>query len=251
MKFGILYTFMVLLSLVVAGNHAVAQEAVPEVTVEGLQLIKDSNLALVYAEPGINLGQYSKVYLDDAYIAFKKNWQRDQNRHHPQKVNANDMALMKAELSSLFREVFSRTLEEGGYELVTERAEDVLLLKPAIINLDVVAPDTMEKVREGETGNRLRDWPGPPGTGREAGLGANRGNSYSESTGEMTLYLELYDSLTDDLIAKALDRKTDRQTGYFQWQNRVTNRAAANRILQVWANVLKEGLDVARGASAQ
>ena len=224
MKFGIVITFTVLFSLVVAGNHAVAQEAVPEVTVEGLQLIKDSNLALVYAEPGINLGQYSKVYLDDAYIAFKKNWQRDQNRHHPQKVKADDMARMKAELSSLFREVFSRTLEDGGYELVTERAEDVLLLKPAIINLDVVAPDTMD---------------------------ANRGNSYSETTGEMTLYLELYDSLTDDLIAKALDRKINRQTGYFQWQNHVTNRAAANRILQVWANVLKEGLDVARGVSSQ
>jgi hypothetical protein len=26
-------------------------------------------------------------------------------------------------------------------------------------------------VREGETGNRSRSWPGPPGTGREAGLG--------------------------------------------------------------------------------
>ena len=233
MKFGIFITFTVLFTLLVVGNHVVAEEAVPEVTVEGLQLIKDSNLALVYAEPGINLGQYSKVYLDDAYIAFKKNWQRDQNRHHPQKVKAEDMARMKAELSSLFREVFSRTLGEGGYELVTERAVDVLLLKPAIINLDVVAPDTMEKVR--------------PGTGREAGLGhANRGNSYSETTGEMTLYLELYDSLTDDLIAKALDRKIDRQTGYFQWQNRVTNRAAANRILQVWATVLKEGLDEAR-----
>ena len=224
MKFGIFIKFMVLFSLVVAGNHAVAQESVPEVTVEGLQLIKDSNLALVYAEPGIDLRQYSKINLDDAYIAFRKNWQRDQNRHHPQKVNAKDMARMKAELSSLFREVFSRTLLEGGYELVTERAEDVLLIKPAIINLDVFAPDTMD---------------------------ANRGNSYSETTGEMTLYLELYDSVTDDLIAKALDRKTDRQTGYFQWQNRITNRAAANRILQVWANVLKEGLDVARGVSSQ
>ena len=219
MKFGIFIKFMVLFSVVVAGNHVVAEEAVPEVTIEGLQLIKDSNLALVYAEPGINLGQYSKVYLGDAYIAFKKNWQRDQNRHYPQKINSEDMARMKAELSSLFREVFSKTLEEGGYELVTERAEDVLLLKPAIINLDVIAPDTMD---------------------------ANRGNSFSETTGEMTLYLELYDSLTDDLIAKALDRKIDRQTGYFQWQNRVTNRAAANRILQVWANVLKEGLDEAR-----
>ena len=224
MKFGIFIKFVVLSTLVVAGNHAVAQEAVPEVTVEGLQLIRDSNLALVYAEPGIDLGQYSRIYLDDAYIAFKKNWQRDQNRHHPLKVGAEDMARMKAELSLLFREVFSRTLREGGYELVTERAEDVLLIKPAIINLDVVAPDTMD---------------------------ANRGNSYSETTGEMTLYLELYDSVTDDLIAKALDQNIDRQTGYFQWQNRVSNRAAANRILQVWANVLKEGLDVARGISGQ
>ena len=224
MKFGIFIKFMILFSVVAAGNHAVAEEAVPEVTVEGLQLIKDSNLALVYAEPGIDLGQYSKIYLDDAYIAFRKNWQRDQNRHHPLKVMAEDMARMKAELSSLFREVFSRTLEEGGYELVTERAGNVLLIKPAIINLDVFAPDTMD---------------------------ANRGSSYSETTGEMTLYLELYDSVTDDLLAKALDRNTDRQTGYFQWQNRVTNRAAANRILQVWANVLKEGLDEARGFGSQ
>lgn len=223
MNFSMFIKFMILFSLVAVSNHAVAQEAVPEVTIEGLQLIKDSNLALVYAQPGIDLGQYSKIYLDDAYIAFRKNWQRDQNRHHPQKINAQDMARMKAELSSLFREVFSRTLQEGGYELVTERAEDVLLIKPAIINLDVIAPDTMD---------------------------ANRGNSYSETTGEMTLYLEIYDSVTDDLIAKALDRKIDRQTGYFQWQNRVTNRAAANRILQVWANVLKQGLDVARSTGS-
>jgi len=186
MKFGILIKIMVLFSLVGAGNHTVAQEPAPEVTVEGLQLIKDSNLALVYAEPGIDLRQYSKINLDDAYIAFRKNWRRDQNRYHPQKVNAKDMARMKSELSSLFREVFSRTLLEGGYELVTERAEDVLLIKPAIINLDVFAPDTMD---------------------------ANRGNSYSETTGEMTLYLELYDSVTDDLIAKALDRKME-PTGF-------------------------------------
>jgi len=61
------------------------------------------------------------------------------------------------------------------------------------------------------------------------------------------LYLELYDSVTDDLIAKALDRQQDREIGYFQWQTTVRNRAAANRILKVWANVLKDGLDRARG----
>ena len=136
------------------------------------------------------------------------------------RINADDMAKIKAELSSLFQDVFTKTLQESGYELATERAEDVLMIKPAIINLDLIAPDTTS---------------------------AGSTHSYSESAGEMTLYLELYDSVTNDLIAKALDRKKDRQTGYFKWQDRISNRAAANRILQVWANVLKEGLDEAMG----
>ena len=63
----------------------------------------------------------------------------------------------------------------------------------------------------------------------------------------MILYLELYDSLSDDLIAKTIDRQIDRQTGYFQWHDRINSRAAAKRILQEWARVLKEGLDEARG----
>lgn len=192
----------------------------PQETLDGLQLVRETNLAMVYAEPGVNLSHYNRIYLEDAYIAFRKNWQSSQNKVVPGKVTASDMAKIKAELALLFRDVFSKTLEDAGYELVSERAEDVLLIKPAIINLDIIAPGTTTAIDS---------------------------QTYSESAGEMTLYLELYDSLTDDLIAKALDRQVDRKTGYFQWHNRVSNRAAANRIMQVWANVLKEGLDVARG----
>jgi len=220
MKFNLLFKILAFASLGIIGSHTVASEDIPAVTVEGLQLISDSNLALVYAQPGADFSRYNKIYLSDAYIAFKKNWKRDQNQNNPHRIDADDMAKIKAELSLLFHDVFSKTLEEGGYQLVTERAEDILLVKPAIINLDLIAPDT--KLAENV-------------------------HTYSESAGEMTLYLELYDSVTGDLIAKALDRKIDRQTGYFQWQNRVNNRAAANRILQVWANVLKVGLDEARG----
>ncbi len=211
-----------LVSLLALSSLSEAQEDASKTAIDDLQLIEDSNLAIVYAQPGIDLSQYKRIYLEDAYIAFKKNWQRNQNRSHPNKVNSNDILKMKSELAVLFRDVFSRTLEDGGYELVTEHAEDVLLVKPAIINLDVIAPDIMS---------------------------ANRTHSYSESAGEMTLYMELYDSVTGDLIAKALDRKIDRRTGFFQWQTHVSNRAAANRILQVWANVLKEGLDDARSAN--
>ncbi len=222
MKFRTPVKFLLIASLLTASGLSVAQEDGSELEIEGLQLVEDSNLALVYAQPDIDWGQYSKIYMDEPFVDFKENWQRDQNRDHPGWITDGDMAKIKIELSSLFMGVFTETLLEGGYELVLETGEDVLLIRPAIIGLDVVAPDR-----------------------NSTGLS----RTYSESAGEMTLYLELYDSVSGEMLAKALDRKVDRQTGYFEWQNRVTNRAAANRILRVWANVLKEGLDDARGST--
>lgn len=218
MKFKSIIKLSLLTLLMPASGFSVANEP-PEISLEGLHHIKDTNLAMVYVQPGIDLGQYRRIYLAETYVAFKKDWQRKKNRSMTHKISANDMASIKTELAALFREVFSNKLQQGGYELTNERAGDVLIIKPAIINLDVIAPDTRS---------------------------TSNSHSYAESAGEMTLYLELFDSITDDLIAKALDRKTDRQTGYIRWQNRVTNRAAAKRILQVWAEVLTEGLDEAR-----
>ena len=221
MKFRILTTFSVSLTLFLAAGISFAKNEPPQTTVEGLERVKDSKLALVYVEPGADFSQFKRIYLVDTYVAFKKNWRRDQNlTTNPNKISSSDLDKMKSELAGMFREVFTKVLAEGGYELVNERAEDVLMIKPAIINLNISAPDT---------------------------LSSDDTRSYSESPGEMTLYLELYDSVTDDLVAKAMDLQTDRETGYFQWQARVTNRAAANRILTVWANVLKDGLDGARG----
>lgn len=220
MKFSALAKCSFILALLAAGSLQATSDKQPEVTVDGLHHLNDTELAIVYTQPGADLGQYNKVYLADAHVAFKKNWQRNQNAGGRIRVTASDMEMMKTELAAMFREVFATTLQDGGYELVTARGEDVLMIKPAIINLDITAPDTMSS-------------------------GMTR--SYAESSGEMTLYLELLDSVTGDLIGKALDRKRDRETGYFQWQNRVTNRAAANRILKEWAEVLKDGLDAARG----
>jgi hypothetical protein len=59
----------------------------------------------------------------------------------------------------------------------------------------------------------------------------------------MSLYVELYDSETSALIAKGIDWQQDRGTGYMTWSNRVSNRAAADRILKEWAGVLVAALD--------
>lgn len=202
---------------------AVANSEPPEVTEEGLLLLKDTKLALVYATPGASLEGYKRIILLEPHVAFKKNWQRDQNSNSVRRVSDKDMERMKTRLVTEFNEVFTEVLQEdGGYEIVEEAAEDVLILRPAIINLDAVAPDTMSS-----SGSR----------------------TYAESAGEMTLYLEVYDSQTNALIAKALDRKHDRDRGWMTWQTSASNKQAARRILKDWAQTLRDGLDEANAAT--
>jgi len=214
-----------LLALVVSAIavSAVANEQeLPDVTEDGLHRIPDSKMAIVYADPQADLSVYQKVQLLDAYVAFKKNWERDQNRGSARtlSVTSQDIEQIKKSLADEFKSVFTGVLQEGGYQVVGEAGDNVLLVRPAIVNLDVTAPDTAR---------------------------AGRTKTYVDSAGEMTLFIELYDSVTGDLIAKAIDRQADRNSGYYTWSNRVTNKAAADRILKGWAeillNVLKEAKD--------
>lgn len=211
-----------ILALAIASTSAFAKkkDELPEYTVEGLKRVANpKSLAVVYAEPGANLSQYKRVYLAEAYVAFKKNWKRDQNRGVHNRVTTRDMDRIKTKVAELFMEVFKEELEKGGYELATERAPDVLIVKPAVIDLDVNAPDTMN---------------------------AGRSRSFTTDAGSMTLYVELYDSETDDLLAKALDPTADRQTAFMQWQTGPANRQAGKRMMRPWAVALREGLDRAR-----
>jgi uncharacterized lipoprotein YajG len=195
----------------------------PEFTVEGLERVESSgSLAVVYAEPGANIAQYNRVNMTEPQVAFKKNWARDYNRGATSlssQVRTSDMDRIKRSVSELFVEVFTEELTAGGYELTQERAEDVLLVKPAIIDLDVNAPDIQS---------------------------AGRSSTFTETAGSMTFYVELFDSETGDLLAKAMDPKSDRNNNYMQWQTGASNRAAAKRMMKPWAEALREGLDRAR-----
>ncbi len=204
-----------------------AKQPLPEVTEDGLHRVPDSKLAVVYAEPGADLAPYQRVKLLDAYVAFKKNWARDQRSRSADRlrVTSKDVENIKNNLSKEFHAVFKKTLEDGGYPVVDEAAEDVLLIRPAIINLNVTAPDTPH---------------------------AGRTSSYTASAGEMTLYLEIFDSVTGDLIAKALDRQVDNaaRQGFYTWTNSVTNKRAAERILGGWAEILLDALNEAKQHSS-
>jgi hypothetical protein len=201
-----------------------AENAAPDVTEDGLHKRSQSNNTLVYAKPDADLGSYHRVLLLDATVAFKKNWKRDQNRSYSFRVDNKDMERIKTELAEAFREEFTAKLNEGGYEIVTEPADDVLIVRPAIVNLNVKAPDVVT---------------------------TSRSYQLVESAGEMTLYVELYDSVTSDLLAKAIDRRADRDRGMFQWQTAGSNRQAAKKIINTWADSLVTALNEAHGVAVE
>ena len=200
---------------------AAAKEDLPEIDSDGLHLVKDSKVRILYAKPGIDLGQFDKVMILDAFVDFKKGWERDYNMDQlglSGRVSDKDLERIKADLAAEFRKVFTETLTENGHEVADTEGAGVLLLRPAIINLDVTAPDTMR---------------------------SSRGNTWVESAGEMTLYMELYNSATGELIARAVDPRADQRMGA-QMANKVTNKAAADRIIKHWALLLSDALTAAK-----
>ena len=94
------------------------------------------------------------------------------------------------------------------------------MLRPAIINVQVTAPDLMT---------------------------ANMQGTVVRSAGQGTLYLELWDSASNTILARVMDAEADK-TPYARMANSVTNTQAADTILTAWAQDLRKHLDAVRSA---
>jgi hypothetical protein len=203
-----------------SGAAMAKKEELPAVSHDGLELRKGKVAEVVYVRPGVDFSGYRRFAILECPVAFSKDWERER-RTGAMRVSQKDMEEIKAGLSAEFLKIFKEELQDkGGYTIVTEGAEDVLILRPAIIDLEVSAPDTMT---------------------------AGRSYTLSESAGGMTLYLEIFDSVTGQILARAIDRQEDRGMGRIQWQNSVTNKSEADRILRRWAEALRARLDEVHG----
>lgn len=174
--------------------------------------VKDPKVAMAYINPEADFSVFKRVAIMEPFVAFRSNWQRDQNRSSARNISTRDMERIKADVATLFERVFSERLEAAGYAVVDVMGDDVLLLRPAIIDLDVTAPDV-------KTAGRTRN--------------------FTASTGAATLYIELYDSVTGDILGRAADRQSVRSAGgNISWSNSVSNMADANRMIGRWADRL-------------
>jgi hypothetical protein len=200
-----------------------AAEAPPQVSKDGLQLKTHTKQRVVYVKPGATFNQYKRVMILDCYVAMAKDWQQNYNANEgaelDRQVTDADVQRIESTLSAEFKKVFTSELQKGGYQVTTTPAPDVLLLRPAIINVRVTAPDLMT-----------------------AGMDVN----VITSAGSGTFYLELWDPSTNTILARAMDAEADQQP-FAQQANAVTNRQAADIILRKWADDLVRHLDAVRG----
>jgi hypothetical protein len=185
---------------------------------DGLQAVEGAPVARVYINPEADFSVYTRVMILEPFVAFRSDWQRDQNRRRGRNINARDMQRIKADIASFFKQILTQRLQfDNGYEIVDETDYDVLLLRPAIIDLDITSPDV---------------------------AASGRPQTNTASAGEATLYIELFDSVSGAIIGRAIDPQTARSAGgSVSWSNRTMNRAEGRRIFTLWADQLRAFLD--------
>lgn len=196
----------------------------PPTSPGGLVLQPNTKLSAVYLLPGVNLAKYDRYALVDAFVEFKKGYMDEQNEDIPFSVSKQWMDQTTAELAVEFKKQFTKVMsDKGGFQQSTMTGPDVMVLRPAIVNLDITAPDTMQ-----------------PGV-----------NSFVSSPGSMTLYLEVYDSMSNKLIARIYDAEEGEGDGGMSWSSGVGNLQAADYIIDKWANTIRRGLEHAREAAGE
>ena len=197
----------------------------PQTTPDGLVLQPNTKLSAVYLAPGASLAKYDKYALVDCFVEFKKGYMDEQNEEVPFSVSKQWMDQTTAELAVEFKKQFTKVMsQKGGFQQSTMTGPDVMVLRPAIVNLDITAPDTMQ-----------------PGV-----------TSFVTSPGSMTLYLEVYDSMSNKLIARIYDAAGGEEDGGgVSWATGPSNLQAADYVIDLWANMIRRGLENARKAAGE
>ena len=195
----------------------------PTVSSDGLALKHQSRSTLAYKKEGVNFAEYDKIQILASQVAFKKNWQRNYNRDQSSvstRINDEQVLNIKTELAKLFDEVFQEEFSKDSlFTLVDKTSSGTLIIKPAVINLDVNAPDVRS---------------------------AANVKTYVSEAGSATIFLEVYDGVSGEILARVVDSKAVGDRSYMHWQTSVSNRADAKRTIRKWAKTLREKFDATK-----
>ncbi len=203
-------------ALVLALSPALAVGDSPSSPFAGLELVASKNVGTLYRRPDVDVSAYSKIMIGEPAVEFSKNWNpRNYGRFG---LSAAQLTKIRVDLAAMAKSVFAKSLGDGGYEIVTEAGDGVLVITPNIVNVFINAPDVPT---------------------------AGRSRTYTMDAGSATLALQVNDAVAGTLLAVVLDQRRS-GSSMMQWATSVSNRAAAQDMLKGWAEQLKRELDAAR-----
>ena len=197
--------FAVLFSLVAYAE----KDPWPETTADGLKRIYMPDFAVAYVKPGANPKHYSQLIIQKPVVRFMKDkegdekWATDNLSGLPA---PEEILRVRTAISEKFNEILTKKMVAAGYDLVDKPAEGVLLLRPALINLQLISSET-------------------------------------QGTGKVTLYLEMFNSVTGERLSEGWDMKQSHVTdnGLADWAKKA-NWDMAIKDFDEWAETMANGL---------
>ena len=188
----------------------------PSSPFSGLELVASKNVGALYRRPDADLSAYNKIIIGDPTVEFSKNW--NPRNYGTFGLSAAQLKRIRTDLAAMAKSTFTQVLSGGGYEVVTEAADGVMLITPNIVNVFINAPQVPT---------------------------AGRSKTYTMDAGSATLALTINDAVAGTLLAVVFDQRRS-GTSTMEWATSASNRAAASAMLKSWAGQLKGELDAAR-----
>lgn len=194
---------------------AVDRQAYPMDMPAGLEEMSSKSFDILYVKPGFQPGNYSKLIIEEPQVDLHDYWEWKNKRD----ITERDVQRIQTSTAKILREQFSEKFSgKNGYALAEtgETGQGTLVMKPAMINLNLNAPDLSVPEHK---------------------------DTFVKSAGHATLYLDLYDAASGELLLRVIDHDAAREHLRFYEGNRVTNNRDLRIMVSRWANALRKHLD--------
>jgi hypothetical protein len=191
-----------------------------ETTADGLVRVPSRSVGGVYRAPDAAFTQYQRLILEPPSISFVEDWLEKHSE-----VSTAEMSRLRKESMQLFRDEFKREfVKRGPFNFAQEPAPDVLLVVPAIEDLDIKTPEAGM-----EPGNRTYL------TGRPVTM---------KVTGD------LRDAMTGKVVGRVITYHLPEQNpnNELRLANRTANAQEQRRVYAEWSLLVHEAINVARAA---
>jgi len=179
---------------------------------DGLVPVPGAMLDELFVAPNVSLAHYKRVIVDPVEINFKDGWRKQ----HPDMSN-HDFEVFRSRLAAMLHKTLVKEFARGGYVLAESPDQDVLRVKPGIVDADFAAPEV-----------------------------GDAKSTVVMDEGRMTLSLQGYDAPSGALVARARDEERDPKERQAKRADRISAYVLAQRIFDEWAAEVRSALDVAQ-----